>query len=458
LADRDGTLREIEGPPGTDPTARGGWPDRRWTLVVGAALVAAALVLPLLRDGGRPADVLWAEDGQIYWQQAHDQGGGAVLLRGYAGYVQLPPRLVGVVIGLVPIGRLAEASAVAATLVATALAGFTYWATAATIASRLVRVALASLLVVGPVLGPENNATYTNTIWLFAAVVPVALLATYGSTIGALVCAAVLFLAATSTPLVVVFVPLAIGRLLVDRHRRAAWVVVGAFALGIAVQAGGLLASGDSSEQESRVAPTMSQYAHLTASRVFSVLLFGLVGLEELLIHHAPLLEIGSTVVVVGGFGLLLIGAGRRAQLLAGALFLSAVAAFAVALRSRGVLSLEIVSDHPFGISSTRFSVVPVFVLTYAAAMLIAPTDLGHARRLGPALRAGFVMLIVVTTVASFPYASSRSRLPSWSHLVDVAAAACVSRPAPTQTIVYMPFPAFRVVVPCGELRPDVRP
>ena len=61
------------------------------TLALGALLFTAATVLPLFRQtGARSWQTTWAEDGTIYFGQANLHGGFAVLLRGYAGYLQLP--------------------------------------------------------------------------------------------------------------------------------------------------------------------------------------------------------------------------------------------------------------------------------------------------------------------------------------------------------------------------------
>src|SRR5882757_8660275 len=62
---------------------------------IGASLVVAAMVVPLVRPTGRVWQTMFAEDGAIYFQQVHDHGVLAALFRGYAGYLQLPPRILG---------------------------------------------------------------------------------------------------------------------------------------------------------------------------------------------------------------------------------------------------------------------------------------------------------------------------------------------------------------------------
>ena len=123
-------------------------------------------MVPLLRQTGAHSwDTIWGEDGWVYFQQAHDHGLG-VVLRGYAGYLQLTPRLLAIPTAIVPIHQLALYFAVVAAVVGAALAWFVYWASEGWVESRPVRLALASLVVLMPALGYENTANVTNTIWI----------------------------------------------------------------------------------------------------------------------------------------------------------------------------------------------------------------------------------------------------------------------------------------------------
>ena len=127
-------------------------------------------MLPLFRQAGVPSwRTIWAEDGFEYFQQAHDYGGLAVLLRGYSGYLQLPPRLLAIPATWVPINDLAIYFAVAGCVVSALLAWFTYWACKGWVRSWPVRAALASLVVLMPALGTKNTANVVNTVWVFAA-------------------------------------------------------------------------------------------------------------------------------------------------------------------------------------------------------------------------------------------------------------------------------------------------
>src|SRR5262249_51818883 len=111
-------------------------------VAVGVVLFASAGLLPLLRQRGAHSwDTIWAEDGSIYFQQVHDHGFLGVVARSYAGYLQLPPRLLAGIAAAMPIRSLAWVFALLDVIVAALLAFFVYWATDGWIESRPVRLA-----------------------------------------------------------------------------------------------------------------------------------------------------------------------------------------------------------------------------------------------------------------------------------------------------------------------------
>jgi len=210
---------------------------------VGALLLLAAVVVPLLRQRGAHSwDTIWAEDGTIYGAQALRSGGFAVVLRGYAGYLQLPPRLVALVVPLVPFRELAVFFALAGSTVSALLAWFVYRQSRGWITSPVLRIALASSIVIGPVLIGENTANITNTIWAFAAVAPWALGSLQDRRISVVGRSVVVFMAATSTALAFIYLPMAIV-VIVFRRTRPTLIVVTSFAVGLVVQVAVLLSS-----------------------------------------------------------------------------------------------------------------------------------------------------------------------------------------------------------------------
>ena len=187
--------------PGAEPERAGRETGPPWLrLGVPTFLLGLAVFLPLLRQtGSRSWDTIWAEDGAIYFQQAHDSGGLSVLFRGYAGYLQLPPRVFGAFSTTVPVDQLPRYFALCGVTVGAFLAWFVWWTSDDWIASKPVRLALASLMVLMPALGAENTANLTDLGWVFAAALPWAFIAISVHGWQVFLRAVVAFTAATAT-------------------------------------------------------------------------------------------------------------------------------------------------------------------------------------------------------------------------------------------------------------------
>ena len=379
-------------------------------VAVGGVVLALACTLPLFRQTRIPSwQTIWAEDGSVYFGEAHRDGPIAVLLRPYNGYLQLPPRLLGALSTLAPISALPLWLAVSGTIVTACLAWFVYWASAEWIGSRLVRGALASLVVLMPSAGFENTACITNVIWAFAAVAPWALLAVPHRRSEIAACAAVAFLAATSTPLCVIFLPLAIGMALL-RWNRAALVVVGAFCIGLVTQ-GAVMAAGTQSLGLGSDA-SLSLIAELLSVRLFAIFLIGEKGAAACLQQGWFLLLLACPFVTAALFACLFPAAGRRSQVLASLFIILAIVGFIAPSWTRGINPF--VGEKDIFHMRPRFSVMPVLMLASAVAVLIAP--IGHPRerlvaRIG---RVVFVAHVAVLTAWGFSQSNMRSMGPPW--------------------------------------------
>jgi hypothetical protein len=421
---------------------------RRWT--VGTLLFALAVVVPLLRQVGTASwHSIFAEDGPVYTQQAIQHGGIAVLLRGYAGYLQLPPRLLGAVAPLVPYRHLTIYLALSATVVAALLAWFVLWATKGWIASRPLRFVLAALIVLSPVMGKENTANITNTIWLFAAVVPWALVSLEERRRDTALRAIVAFLGATATALSFVFLPLAIGWVAL-RRTRSALVVASSFAAGLAIQG---LVMWSTPNRTSLVYGNSRSLAELRdgiAIRVFGEFLTGPKPLHPLWLHDWRAVVVLAPVVTLLLLGVALLGAGRRAQLMAATLVASAVAIFGVAIWSRGTWELFLQEGAPLSDATMRYSVVPVFLLASAFTIALAPV--GVVRR--PVDRWASWLLVAqlcLVMMVNFPTHTIDSQQTSWHREVSrLYVDRCDARP--TGRLVTVPE-FLPLVVPCHQLR-----
>ena len=434
---------------------------------VGGVLFVLAIVLPLLRQTGTPSwRTIWAEDGSIYFQQAYRHGGLAVLFRGYGGYLQLPPRLLGGISAFIPIGQLALFLAVSAQVVNALLATFVYWASDGWITSRLARLALASLVVLMPVLVHENTATISNTIWTFVAVAPWALVSLAERPLAVSFRSIVAFLAATATALAAIFVPLAIGYALI-RKTRATWMVVIAFCTGLAVQAAVVSHTKDDRRHALHAVRQVSRVPELISVRVVAQYLLADKGIGSFW-DHRRLLVVAAPIVLVAILTALLPGATFRIQLLAASFIALAVITFVVPVWGRGTPAVALTAieaptslanstgtAYPGANRSPRFSVVPVMMLASAAGLLLAGSRRRKSRttRIWPVV---FVAHIALLTIINFSSTNTRSHDRSWSSTVDSAyRTQCAGeRPANLITVSTGMGFFFPVTLRCGDLAP----
>ena len=431
-------------------------PTRRWSTLpvstrraIGGVLFLVAVAAPLLRQTGTASwHTVFAEDGSIYTAQAVRSGGLAVLFRGYAGYLQLPPRLLGALTPYVPFRHLTVYLALSSTLVVALLAWFVFWATEGWVSSVALRFLLAALVVVSPVMGLENTANITNTIWAFLLVAPWALIATDERTRATVVRSVVAFLAATASPLSLLFLPLAVA-VAVRRRSRSAWTVLAAFAVGLVIQ---VLVSWRTPNVVSSLHGTSRSFAQLRdglSVRVFGEFLLGPKPLHPLWLHDWRAVVVLAPLVTLLIFVLAARGARRRSQLAGMAFFVYAVALFVVPTWGRGTWVLLMHEGQPLSDSAIRFSVVPLFLLASALAILL---DQRGARARPVARVAGFALIaqMSVLMLVNFQSVTIDSGQTNWHQEVShVFVAECARRPSGQLVTI----PSFLpVTVPCSQL------
>ncbi len=373
--------------------------ERLWDLAVGAGLLVLAAVIPLFRQSGTPSwNTVWAEDGSIYAQQAIRQGSLNVVLRGYAGYLQLPPRLLAIVTPWFSIRQLALYCSVMGVIVSALLAWFVYRMAGGWISSPIARLVLASFMVLTPALGPENTANVVNLIWVFLAAAPWALIAVEEGRGDTALRSAVVFLAATASPLCVLYVPMAIVWVLI-RRTRSAMVVAGSMFVGLALQGVVILTTNDQSRfvirQEKILRDAIGQ-------RVFATFLLGPKWASSLWLHHWKLSAIGSTLVVLALVIALLPRSGRPAQVLALAFVGYAVAMFVVPVWGRGTFVLGLTEGGSSANASARLAVVPVILLAGALALLIGPKGVRRRKWVEHIVLPVFVAQVALLTIVNF--------------------------------------------------------
>lgn len=429
---------------------------RRWVtsrpleIAIGVALFVAAVVLPLLRQQGvHTWDTIWAEDGQLYVDDITRDGSVVVLLRGYAGYLQLSSRILAVPAAFIPAQHLATYLVGSAALVCALLALFVYWASRSWVASRPVRIALASLYVLQPALGFENVGSATNTIWTFAAVVPWALVGPIARRRDVALCGGVAFLGVASTALGLFFLPLGLVAALY-RRTVAAWTVFGIYVAGCALQLGVMSHTHD--QERGAFTNSPRELGNLVGAKVFGVFVAGPKAAGTLWTEHG---RIFSTLAVVLVVLLLLVcqrGVDRDAKALAVLLVGSAIVLYAAPVWARGTSNAHLISGF-WTDDGSRYSAIPVTLLGSAFAVLLAPVGRGYGRAVAVWGRRLLIAQIVVVAIVGFSITNMRSNGPRWSESVaSTAESKC--RGVPPDTLVSVPItpPPWSALLRCSQL------
>jgi hypothetical protein len=439
---------------------------------VGLIFLLAAAALPLFRQRGTPSwETVWAEDGFLYTQQAVNRGAFHVVLRGYNGYLQLPPRLLALPTPLFSLRYLALYCSLTSVAVAALLAWGVYHWSRSWIGSRLLRLALASLVVLMPALGTDSTATITNLIWPFLAALPWALISMEERRRDVATRSVVAALGATSSLLSLCFLPLALVWL-AYRRTKAALVVTASFVAGIVLQ--GVVALTTSTPADPLVAhrslANLVNVVEGEGARGFGTFLLGSRWEMDLGSLSGTAAVVLPTIAVVALLVLLALGADRRVQVIAGTCVVTAVALFAGTAweRGPGVYGLS-----QAGVSATpRYSVAPVMLVASAVALLVACREQKSnppsriRRPLGNAGTWLFVAQTVLVVAAGFSVVTLRGLDPSWIGRVDhVVAQQCANQPPSTLVTVpngtgehtffsqRLPNGVFPVTVPCSHLR-----
>ena len=430
---------------------------------VGLALLVLAAVLPLLRQRGTPSwKTVWAEDGSLYTQQAITVGGLRVLLRGYMGYLQLPPRLLALPTPFFSLRYLAWYCSLVSVVVGALLAWCVYHWSRGWIGPRPMRFALAALVVLMPALGPDSTAAITNLIWLFLAALPWALISKEEGTLDVVGRSAVAVLGATSSLLSLFFLPLALGWL-VYRRSKAAVVVTTSFAVGAVFQGAVALTSstGANPSVAHRSVHNVVNIAEGEAGHVFGTFLLGTRGEFDLGTVSGVLAVALPTIIVLAALGVLAWGADRAVKVLAGGCVVTAIVLFAGTAWERG--------PGVYGLAqsslalNTRYSVAPVMLIASAFALLVTCRGAQRHRRSRRAGAPLFVVQTLVVIALCFSVTIERGQDPPWIGRVDhTFAQHCVGRPGSVLAVVpnqispigffKLPNGLFAMTVPCSHL------
>jgi hypothetical protein len=209
-------------------------PGIRFTPVAFLVVSLVATLLTWLRLPAAGRDTLYAEDGSQFVNDWADGGSWSVVLRPYAGYQHLVPRIAsGLVTWLLPVDAWADAVIVLAAVVVGATAGLVYVLSRSVVPNRTARLGLAAIPVLLPLAGVEVIDSLANVHWYLLYLTPWLLLARPRGRVAAVALGLVALAAALTEPQTVILAPLAVWVLV--RERRARVVVMG-WAIGVAGQ------------------------------------------------------------------------------------------------------------------------------------------------------------------------------------------------------------------------------
>lgn len=392
----------------------GGW------LVVAAIVVLAGLAA-FLRIPLSQLDALWAEDGAVFLQEAFERPDIATVVAPYNGYLHLLPRTAALIATWVPLESAALALRVIAAVVV-AGAAWAMWVLAeGHLRSPWLRAGLTVAAAVAPAAAFEAIGNVANShFWLLAASVW-ALVARRPKAGQQVLPCVVVALAALSTPLSAVLLPLSIGRLVGRvpwRHRAVALVHVAAVALQVAF----ILSTSRTADAPGSTGDVAFGYA----LRVVTTSFLGLDWTGALVTEHSrwPAWTLAAAVALV----LCVVAIVRRSVML--------VVLLGLSLTLFVVTSVFAIGNQypPTGELSTvlfvsaRYAVVPSLLLV--AAWLVAAQHVIDRISRRTAAWVTAIALLPVLGTAVWDYRAEpdfRAGTTSWSGQVDLARETCRS-------------------------------
>lgn len=415
-----------------------------------AALLALAVVFQLARLGWSASlNSLWAEDGQIYMQEALTQDFWDAIVSTYATYLVVVPRLIAELASLAPLRDVPAAVSILSALVV-AVSGLAVWfASGSHIRNPILRGALVALTVLSPVAGLESidSAAYVPWYMLFASFWLLLWIPRRFATaaLGGLF----ILLTGLSTPGLWFFLPLAALRAITVRGPRDL-LIVSSYAVGAAVQIPVLALTDETAVEPQWTADIWTTFLQ----RIVDGSLFGIRLGGEAWSHLGwPFLIVLTAAAAVA----LALGFRRAAP---GARYLAAIAIatslvmFVISLYQRAVGSQMIWPEGTFNSSGGRYSIVPALLLVSAGLVLLE----SWLRRRSPAAKPLAWPVVVVTAVLAVAIGFSfwsrdiaARGEPPWDATVDAAASACRTEHLTDIALPTSP-PGFGIQLPCDDV------
>jgi len=429
-------------------------PSTRRPLVVAiVGWVVLATVVQLFRSPDTyPWRTLWEEDGAIFLSDALRRSFVMNLHTPYHGYLQTVPRVVAQAAAAFPLQAEVAVMAVLTALIVSVLAAYIWFASARHIRSPWLRASMTLLVVVLAQNGFESDVVLSDVHWFLCFAAFWAVQRPFTCRSHVVTSCFVVVVAVLSDPLAgLALVPAIFDYVLNRTQLRARLTVVGCLLLAAIVQ---LIANGG------RTVPRDGP----TTAHSF-VQFFSLRVVESFFVGDRPLhflVPFGGgyktayaiSLVALVAFVALLTRLPRRVAATAAFYAVFAVVFLFASLGLRG--NHFLVSVPLFDLNASRYTVVPVLLLWWAAILvadgfdqrLLAPSRSAARRTPRPSpLVVGVVGLASATVIASWAVENVRQNQPEWTQALRAALPACrlppAARPPQQQDIV-----AFRESFP----------
>ncbi len=414
---------------------------------------------------------VWAEDGARFYTDALSRPLTDNLFDAYAGYAHVVPRTLASVATHVDPERFSIFVTFAGALSVALLTLFVYFASAPLLRSPWKQAILAGALLFWPVHPLEITGNITNIQWVMPVACLLAVLLPVRTPIAIAVRLPIVVLAPLSSPLCVLFLPLAAWHILRWLARRAPAVTVVVPAV-YALAASGQLFVWWISPQTSPAHPSVGAFsgyfARLYGTRVTTELLFGVRVTEDLWDRFGYLVAVVSTVGIAAALVWRFVRSGRTTRWTIGVCVAASVIIFAVSIwqRPEGLDTMLPIIDGRYSFAGMRYQLFPAALLLLA---LLVPRDLEPGAIVDPSvpprrplrtdLRDNRVAVsvalvwIAVAFVPSYRLHTDRSGGPDWIAGVAQAEELCASDPNGAAVVAFSPpTPTWVVAIPCREL------
>jgi hypothetical protein len=381
-------------------------------VVAALAWVELATAVELLRINGQGWRALWAEDGGFFLPEAvaHPL---TSIFRTHSGYFSLICRVMGTVASTTPVTNAALVLNVGGAAVAAVVSVYVYVASGDVLRSTWARALIAGLTVLTPAAVFEVSANSVDLHWYFLFGAFWALWSTT-ETDGRLSADSLIAgIGAWSSPLTLLFAPLALRRLILGSGWRR-WIVPFVYGVGAAAQVVYSLTHPSDSRTSGFYLPDVPQ---TYAVRVIGGMLVGdqYLGSVWRSLGWTLAFAVGAVAVLVVAYGVVT-GKGRR-------LFVLVAAGYSVALEAASLVLRGSVGQRvalgQFNLNGSRYFFVPVLLLTTA---FVAVADTAGKRTWYRVLPA---VLVAAAAAANVSIPTVRDRAPKWEQSVVAARPQC---------------------------------